>query len=231
VSGTTLTFDAAPPFGSSNIEVVSGTTLSVGTPSDGSVTGVKLGAMTSAQLASALTDETGSGAAVFGTSPTIATPTISGAASFTGVPVLTGGAIHFPATQVPSSDPNDLDDYEEGTFTLTGWVSDASFGGSVSNQTGSYIKVGRQVTITGKFDVTAGTSTRNVGHFTGGVPFARDISGHAYYVGTADYGGNNSQGAACTNAGGASTTYFFLYNNAFDGSGSVVYTQCYRATA
>lgn len=39
---------------------------------------------TSANLAAALTDETGSGAAVFGTSPTIATPTITGATAVTG---------------------------------------------------------------------------------------------------------------------------------------------------
>ena len=37
-----------------------------------------LGSFTSAQLASALTNETGSGAAVFGTSPTMASPTMTG---------------------------------------------------------------------------------------------------------------------------------------------------------
>lgn len=39
-----------------------------------------IGTPSSANLASALTDETGSGAAVFGTSPTIASPTITGTA-------------------------------------------------------------------------------------------------------------------------------------------------------
>ena len=32
---------------------------------------------------------------------------------------LTGGQIAFPATAVPSADPNTLDDYEEGTYTIT----------------------------------------------------------------------------------------------------------------
>lgn len=41
-------------------------------------------ATTSSQLAGVLSDETGSGAAVFGTSPTIATPTITGATAVTG---------------------------------------------------------------------------------------------------------------------------------------------------
>lgn len=42
VSGTTLTFTSAPPTGTNNIEVRIGTTLSIGTPSDGSVTKAKL---------------------------------------------------------------------------------------------------------------------------------------------------------------------------------------------
>lgn len=42
VSGTTLTFNAAPPAGTSNIEVVYGTPLAIGTPSDGTVTAAKM---------------------------------------------------------------------------------------------------------------------------------------------------------------------------------------------
>lgn len=41
VSGTTLTFSTAPPTGTDNIEVITGTLLSIGTPSDGTVTDVK----------------------------------------------------------------------------------------------------------------------------------------------------------------------------------------------
>jgi hypothetical protein len=43
-----------------------------------------LGTPSSANLAAALTDETGSGAAVFGTSPTISAPTITGAGTIAG---------------------------------------------------------------------------------------------------------------------------------------------------
>ncbi len=42
LSGTTLTFSEAPPVGTNNIEVVIGTTLSIGVPSDGTVTAEKL---------------------------------------------------------------------------------------------------------------------------------------------------------------------------------------------
>ena len=58
----------------------------------GAVTSVgnaaSLGSFTSAQLATALTDETGSGNAVFGTSPTLTTPTINSAQ----VPTISGTA-------------------------------------------------------------------------------------------------------------------------------------------
>ena len=59
----------------------------------GAVTSVgnatSLGSFTSANLAAALTDETGSGAAVFATSPTLVTPTFV-ATNVTGLPLTTG---------------------------------------------------------------------------------------------------------------------------------------------
>ncbi len=53
-----------------------------------------------------------------------------------------GAGVSFPATVSPSTDPNTLDDYEEGTWT-------PSVGGSATytTQTGTYTKVGRLVTI------------------------------------------------------------------------------------
>lgn len=42
LSGTTLTFSVAPPSGTDNIEVVSGVTIAIGVPSDGTVTTQKL---------------------------------------------------------------------------------------------------------------------------------------------------------------------------------------------
>jgi microcystin-dependent protein len=53
VSGTTLTFSTAPPSGTSNIEIVYGTPLAIGTPSDGTVSTAKIvdGAVTSQKMA------------------------------------------------------------------------------------------------------------------------------------------------------------------------------------
>ena len=62
----------------------------------------------------------------------------------------TAGQIKFPATQNASADANTLDDYEEGTWT-------PSIGGSAtySNQSGNYIKVGGQVTVTGYLNIAS----------------------------------------------------------------------------
>jgi hypothetical protein len=59
------------------------------------------------------------------------------------------GQIEFPATQVPSSGPNTLDDYEEGTWTPT---FKASGGTAPSTQTGTgyYVKIGRMVHVQGQ---------------------------------------------------------------------------------
>lgn len=63
---------------------------------------------------------------------------------------LTSGQIGFPATQVPSSDANTLDDYEEGTWTA---AFECGTSGTItispSYDTMSYTKIGRQVTVIG----------------------------------------------------------------------------------
>jgi hypothetical protein len=77
------------------------------------------------------------------TSPTLTTPVASttigvGAATPSG----SGSGITFPATASDSSNANTLDDYEEGIWT-------PSVGGTAtySDQTGHYVKIGKQVTI------------------------------------------------------------------------------------
>lgn len=59
---------------------------------------------------------------------------------------ITGGQIAFPATQNPSANANTLDDYEEGSWTVT--LYDAGTGGNASptTTTGYYTKIGNMVT-------------------------------------------------------------------------------------
>lgn len=69
--------------------------------------------------------------------------TVAGVKTFSSNPVVSGGAVQFPATQVASADANALDDYEEGTFTPAFSASGATF--SYATQTGFYTKIGNTV--------------------------------------------------------------------------------------
>ena len=78
--------------------------------------------------------------------------------------------IEFPATQVASASANNLDDYEEGTWTMGVSFGGGTTGITYSNNTGTYTKVGRQVTVNGYMLLSSkGSSTGNV--LLTGLPF------------------------------------------------------------
>jgi hypothetical protein len=84
-------------------------------------------------------------------------------------PAASGAGVTFPATQSASTDANTLDDYEEGTWTPT-VVGETTAGTTTySSRTGTYTKIGRQVTCcaTIVFTATTGTGFMKVG----GLPF------------------------------------------------------------
>ncbi len=62
------------------------------------------------------------------------------------VAAFSGGQIPFPATQITSTDPNTLDDYEEGTWepTLT-FATPGDLAVVYSSRLGRYTKIGRLV--------------------------------------------------------------------------------------
>jgi hypothetical protein len=74
--------------------------------------------------------------------------------------------VTFPATQVASADANTLDDYEEGTFTITD-VSGAGL--SITTNFANYTKIGRQVNII--FQVTFPSNSSSANVQLGGLPF------------------------------------------------------------
>lgn len=77
------------------------------------------------------------------------------------------GSVKFPAAQVASSDPNTLDDYEEGTWT----PGDISGGGlSFSSVAATYEKIGRLVIARFAFTFPATADTNSV--TVSGLPFA-----------------------------------------------------------
>jgi len=92
-----------------------------------------------------------------------------------------GTGITFPATQSASTDANTLDDYEEGTWT--GFISDGTNNATMDRNTGWYVKIGRQVTVTGWFRSTSLGSVTGAIRLTG-LPFAINVANGAACAGT-----------------------------------------------
>jgi hypothetical protein len=106
----------------------------------------------------------------------------------TGALVLAGGSttatgvgVTFPATQSASTDPNTLDDYEEGTWTCAITTGSGSITMNASFDLGSYTRVGRLVTLNGEFRVSAVSSPSGTAIIT--LPFAvASLSERASYA-------------------------------------------------
>jgi hypothetical protein len=121
--------------------------------------------------------------------------------------------ITFPATQVPSSNANTLDDYEEGTWTPNLIGTSTAGTGTYSTQFGRYTKIGRVVYYEINIICTAHTGTGNVRitmpftsasgthggagsgftvniNFASGTAHAAQMSGNSVNLGIFTYGDN-----------------------------------------
>jgi len=100
------------------------------------------------------------GAALVGYSGTTVKAKLDGLTA-ASTPTFTAVAVQgvkFPAVQVPSADPNTLDDYEEGTWTPTfTFTSPGNLTVVYSSRLATYTKIGRQVLM--DFDVQTSTFT------------------------------------------------------------------------
>ena len=85
-----------------------------------------------------------------------------------GILQLSGG-ITFPATAVAASDPNTLDDYEEGTWTPAIAGTTLAGAGTYSAQVGRYTKIGN--TVTAHFNLTWSAHTGTGNMLISGLPF------------------------------------------------------------
>jgi hypothetical protein len=79
-------------------------------------------------------------------------------------PSASGSGISFPSTQSASTDANTLDDYEEGTFTVT---TNGDGTGAFSAQTGEYTKIGNICIVRIIFSVSTNFTSPGIG----GLPF------------------------------------------------------------
>lgn len=88
-----------------------------------------------------------------------------------------GKGIDFSADpSAPGMTSELLDDYEEGTFTPTILFGGASVGVTYASQTGTYTRIGRQVTL--QFDVRLSNKGSSTGAWQiGGFPFASGTVG------------------------------------------------------
>ncbi len=96
-----------------------------------------------------------------------------GAFPFTtsGAIALSHGQLGFPAGANPSADPNTLDDYQEGTYDMTiTCVTSGSVSLNLGRDTILYEKIGRQVTIHGRFSISAIDAPLGIGRLL--LPFA-----------------------------------------------------------
>lgn len=107
--------------------------------------------------------------------------TWAGVQTFSAIPVLSGGGIKFPATQVASADANTLDDYEEGTWTPALQFGGAATGMTYSLQQARYTKIGRLVHVQLRISLSAKGSSTGTAKISG-LPFASgdEVAGAAY---------------------------------------------------
>lgn len=82
------------------------------------------------------------------------------------------GRIQFPATQNPSSDPNCLDDYEEGTWTPTvTCVTPGNLSVTYVSRGGTYTKIGNLVYLYCALNYTPTHTTASGDFLISGLPF------------------------------------------------------------
>lgn len=98
-----------------------------------------------------------------------------------GLVTLGGGQLKFPATQVPSTDPNTLDDYEEGTWTPTiTFATPGDLSVAYALRFGRYTKIGNRVYIDLRVITSSFTHSTASGAFQiSGLPFTT-ASGDGY---------------------------------------------------
>jgi hypothetical protein len=104
----------------------------------------------------------------------------------TGLSFPNGNGIDFSASAGGSADSSLLDDYEEGTWTMGITFDNASVGVTYASNTGTYTKIGNQVTVRGYLALSNKGSSTGGAALTG-LPFTQSSSQNAYSTPTIWY--------------------------------------------
>jgi hypothetical protein len=151
--------------GNADFTATNGTTITLANAATaGDLVTIEYYTLTSLTNALPLTGGTVTGSVTFNSAITGA------AATFSGIVAANGGGIQFPATQVTSADANTLDDYEEGTWTVTATCgTSGTITLNSSFNTGKYTLVGNTVFFNAHIRMSAVSSP--VGLCTFSLPF------------------------------------------------------------
>lgn len=131
-----------------------------------------------------------------------------------------GGQITFPASANLSSNANTLDDYEEGSWTPTLQFGGASTGITYLYQSGTYVKIGRQVTAWATVYLSNKGSSTGDAQLTG-LPFAPSNTFYNEQYGCAgEMNGMTFSGYLAARAGGSNQVQVF--QNISGGSNTIL---------
>lgn len=128
-------------------------------------------------------------------------------------PIETTKHVKFPATQVPSSDVNALDDYEEGTFTpVLTYATPGTSSWAYTIQSGSYTKIGNRVFLSVRVAAVPTNGTAAGVLSMGGLPFTVQNEGN-----------NNVDVLTCVMSGWTKANYTWITGVAGDNNASFTF--------